>query len=742
MRRRGLRYLPFALLLACGGYGPTSGGRGSSWQLSAVSGREVGDEQFPIAVHDLLLASPKSKEYGERATRVLTHQWERSRAQFRDGFPENGVAMVLGGLLLAAPDPETKDILAAAGSAEALEQAALYYASKGDDGGARSVYEVLCRNTDTRRAKEAADHLEAVMAWTRDTSAAVGPVAQASILQKTSIRWAVVDASPKAKAAAVEASNEWLRRALHLREEFRAKRLAVAREEAQGAYRAFQLAPGYLVAVYLRHRDIAGALKELKSGPAAQIETGQLVSVLSELAVSPSSALYLEALRELKPLLTLEGDDGTTDGADARFVFQSLSLVLASEAYRLEPTNFEAAFVLASALHEFGLTEAGPLVLADAVDPQSDPRILSGALALLVQGVMQQTSIGNVEGALRTFSMAKPVLEKVEKSKNVGKVQPSPAKVRALVGEIELREGRVKEAKSLFTQALSREPSVPVLLSLARIERHQRAYDNALLHVGQALASPEAANDKTVRAEILLLKGEIANDKLDSELTKATLLEALGVLKEAQHSAHKSNRPKVERILARVYDRFGADASASRALERALQASPGDKQQLAATIGQMVGRALVRGDLNNAKDALSRAMSADVPTEDLVYFALWVRLIEKSNHVSDDGLASRVFSSLHDDGRWLARLAAFGAGRIHAKDLQASAKTPTQVAEALFYSAMERRAAGDMKEAESRFREVLATGGVELMETAFARDLLQGSLVIRGLTLPKTLDLP
>src|SRR5208282_1802163 len=143
--------------------------------------------------------------------------------------------------------------------------------------------------------------------------------------------------------------------------------------------------------------------------------------------------------------------------------------------------------------------------------------------------------------------------------------------------------------------------------------------------------------------------------------------------------------------LSRVLDRFGATARAQQALERAFEATPHDKQQIAATLGQLIARAYVRGDLPGARDGLARALSAELDADDLVYYALWVRLLERQLQKPTDGVAVRVFASIVDDGRWTGRLAAFGSGKIRADALVASAKTPTQKTEALFYAAMDRR---------------------------------------------------
>src|SRR5439155_17915618 len=156
----------------------------------------------------------------------------------------------------------------------------------------------------------------------------------------------------------------------------------------------------------------------------------------------------------------------------------------------------------------------------------------------------------------------------------------------------------------------------------------------------------------------------------------------------------------------------------------------------AATVGLLVGRAFVRGDLKAAREGLARGIAADLEAEDLVYYALWVRLLERQLRQPTDGVADRVFGSVLDDGRWVGRLAAFGAGLVKAPALLASAKTPAQKTEALFYGAMDRRAAGDAKGAEEDLKRVIGANGIDLMEVAIARDLLSGKNAQIGGPLP------
>src|SRR4029079_7210478 len=101
----------------------------------------------------------------------------------------------------------------------------------------------------------------------------------------------------------------------------------------------------------------------------------------------------------------------------------------------------------------------------------------------------------------------------------------------------------------------------------------------------------------------------------------------------------------------------------------AFDAAPHDKNQASATLGIIVARAILNNDLKAARDGLKRAVAVALTDDDLIYVALWTRIVEKQTKAQADGNAEHVFSSVLDDGRWIGRLAAFGSGRIKGEDL-------------------------------------------------------------------------
>jgi hypothetical protein len=114
--------------------------------------------------------------------------------------------------------------------------------------------------------------------------------------------------------------------------------------------------------------------------------------------------------------------------------------------------------------------------------------------------------------------------------------------------------------------------------------------------------------------------------------------------------------------------------------------------------------------------------------------------------IAEDGAPNKAAASkaptAQDRQVWVATLARFGEGRIKGDDLVARATTPIQKYEALFYSAMDRRASGDTKGGDDLLRQVVAGTGLELSEVSLARDLLDPSHTQIGGPLPPDVQIP
>jgi tetratricopeptide (TPR) repeat protein len=756
MLRKARSFALSALLVAlegCAVHGGKPAVTGPERDAPAASA--VSDDAFAAAVRDLLVSGPGTTERAVRLGAVEARQMARADQRFKAHAPDRGLAAVSGGLYLVRAREALQGTFGAAGG-DAIKAAAREIALRGDEGRARALYNLSILVGPEADRQDAQRHLAALDVWVRDALSGGGEVESAGALERVAVHRWLLEPSDAAMADAAKAASDWIARAIVLRDRFRKTRVQPPREEGAEAWRALETGPVVLASVYLRDGDVSGALAAIDRAQARELlesERPQFAAALEAAAQEPVVGRCIDLLAQLRPLAGREpeheGHDGHDDEdfVDDRDLFGAAAFSVASECYRLDPTVPQVALTVGVALEELGMAEATPAVLVDAVRSHADARVTSEALALSLDAMASEEDAGDPDAARRAFKAAEPLLVAASDKALAGKVHPSAARLRAAMGEIDLREGRIDEARTLLKQSADEEKSGGVLLSLARIEWRDGQTQPALDHLTDALSAQDVSRDPALRGEILLLMSDVARDKGDVAAARTPLTEALKGLVQSRGAQGGDARARVERVLSRVLDRFGAAQPAQRALERAYAAAPGDRHQATQTIELVIGRAFVRGDLPAAREGLQRAVGTDLDADDLVYFALWVRLLERQERVPSDGAPDRVFASIGDDGgqnkeRWVATLARFGEGRIKGDELVARATTPIQKYEALFYSAMDRRASGDTKGGDELLREVVAGTGLELSEVSLARDLLDPTRTQVGGPLPPDVSIP
>ena len=692
-------------------------------ERATVAGHEVTDEAFASAVRDLLAAEPGSRERSLRLEAVVAKQLSRATKRMQGADKQRGIAAIAGAMYLTRAGELTKEMLGTNG-ANALGAASLEFAKRGDDGRARAMYEMLLRVAPPAEQPDIKLHIQAIDAWTRDT-VSKAPLVQAGAAEVHAVTRHLLEPSKEARDAAVARTIELLDRAVALRTAYRARRIQPQREEGSEAVRALTTGGTVLAAIYLRNADVHGAIAAIEKAHARDLVKPDLLHALEAVADRPDTEKWLDLARAIRPPTPREAIRDDEDWSKDIDVLRVASLACAMEAYRLDATAPEPAALVASTLVELGMAEAAPAVLLDAAKAQKDPRVLGVALGITLHAMTVELEAEDADAARRAFRAADPILKIADASKT--KTAPSASRVRAVMGEIEVREGHLDEARALLSESAKREKLGATLLALARIDWHDQKIKSALDRLNEALGAEDTQKLPTLRAEILLLVSDITREQGDLGAARTPLTEALRDLAKARSATEQDDRARVERLLSRVLDRFGASTKAQRALERALDAAPRDKRQTAATVGQLVSRAFVQGDLSAAREGLSHGLVAELSREDIVYYALWVRLLEKQLKSSGDGAAERVLQDAQSDPRWIGRVAQFGLGKLKGSDLVAAAATPTQRTEALFYSAMELRLSGDSKGAQDALRKVVGSTGLDLMEVAHARDLLSGA---------------
>jgi tetratricopeptide (TPR) repeat protein len=734
MKRLALSTL-VALSLAAAACGPGRGRYGHPAHHAERATRAdvaVSEEQFASAVRDLLASDLQSSERQLRLAGVVARQMTRVATRFKAKNREDGVASFMGAMYLVRAGELTPEMLGPNGY-EALRSASEEFAKRGDEGRARAAYEMLARVAPPSEKAEIKGHLDAIAAWTRDT-AGNGPMQTAGALEAAAVTRLLLEPSVEARDDAVAKTLDFIDKAVQFKAARRTGRAPASRQEGLEAVRALETGSTVLVAIYLRNADPHGALAALETVKDPQMTRPELMGALRAVVERPDSERWFDLARMLRPSQRGIGREEEDFGRDTDLL-RVASFVAACEAYRLDATSPEAATYVAANLVDLGMGDAAPAVLADAVKAQKDPRVVSFGLAVTMQAMERALESEEPDTARRTFKAAAPLLAVADSVQ--GKLQPSPARVYALMGEIEIREGRLEDAKKLLEASLERERSGAVMMHLARLDWHRGKTKEALERLRVALVADDVSRDPALRAEILLVTSDITREQGDIADARKPLTDALRDLAKARSTSEAEDRARVERLISRVLDRFGAAKSAEKALERALEAAPRDKRQMAATIAQIVGRAFVRGDLAAARHGLARAQAAELGREDLVYSALWVRLIERQQRATDDPIAERILASAADDPRWIGKIAAFGAGKLKASELVTAAQTPTQKTEALFYAAMDRKLSGDAKGADEGLKLVVSSPGLDLIEFSLARELLDGARAQVGGPVPE-----
>ncbi|MDB5218666.1 MAG: hypothetical protein JWO86_6593 [Myxococcaceae bacterium] len=738
MRRLACLALILLAPLSVSACGPGRGRYGSpahNAERATVAGTEVSDEAFAAAVRDLLASEPNSRERQLRLQGVVGRQMVRVATRFKSKDRDRAVSSLQGAMYLVHAGELKNEMLGSQGF-EALHSASEEFAKQGDEGRARAMYEMLMRISPPKDKPEIKAHLDAINAWTKDTAGG-GVMQTAGALEAAAVTRHLLEPSTEARDEAVARTLEFVEKAVAVRKARSSRGTQVTREEGLEAIRALETGATVLAAIHLRNADPQGALGAIDK--VRDVARPELLRALEAVIEKPESDKWLDLARMLRPPPRQVHSEEEDFGRDAELL-RVASFAAAAEAYRLDATSPEPAAFVAAMLVDLGMGEAAPAVLVDAVKAQKDPRIVGLALAITMQAMGRGLEAEEPDTVRRTFRAAAPILAVADAQAKTKSPQPPPSRVYGMMGEIEIREGRLDDARKLLTASVEREKAGSVLLSLARLDWHDGQVKVAESRIKEALAADDVAKDPALRGEVLLLQSDLTRESGDANGARKPLADALRDLAKARGAAEGDDRARIERLIARALDRFGAGSSAMKALERALEAAPRDKHQAAATIGQIVGRAFVKSDLAGARDGLARGLGAELPREDLVYYAMWVRVLErqqKASSASGDGIAERVLSDASGDPRWIGRVAAFGAGKLKAQDLIAAAQTPTQKTEALFYTAMDRRIAGDAKGADDALKQVITSPGLDLMEVALARELLSGARAQIGGPVPE-----
>jgi hypothetical protein len=519
--------------------------------------------------------------------------------------------------------------------------------------------------------------------------------------------------------AASERALQWLKRAVESNATDAPMTSNADRDEAFEAYRA-QRGGGYtLIALYLRHGNARGALDAEDRAGLGRIIAPELRDRL-ERAGEENDA---DAWADLCHFFDSAAHAADAEGLLDHTLMEAATWGTAVQLFRAEPNSMRGSAPLATQLVNYGMAEVAPLVLGPAVSKEASAENLSFALGIVGKALVAEDALDQLPSARRTFYNAEPLLTLAENKANLGKVNPSSARLRYVMGALETRHGELSRALPLVQSAARAEPSLESLMTLSAIER-QRDQSAALFTLGQAVELAKAANDPLAETDALNMKFEVYRDHGDAEHAAKMLDAALSRAVDAQRTA-RSGGPALarsERLLARILEHYGDPLAARRATERAYEASSSDPGQLTATVLDAARRALTHADLRAARRAAQRAVAANLASADLVYVALWLQLVEKKLNVASDGTVEEAYAGVDENSGWPARLRAWARGKLSDQELANAARSASEKTEAIFYAAMLRLQNGG--DSSKELERVAQSPAIDLVEVTIARDLL------------------
>ncbi len=660
-------------------------------------------------------------------TRVVSAQLERARARFAAGHPDEGLRSVTGALYLVRA-PELSPAMWTS-QPESLALAARAIAARGDEGGAEALYSLLARTLpEGLERADALAHLKALEAWSGNLASKPAIVALGA-KQRVAAARSLLEPTRDVVAAAAEATRAWIEAAAEADLDSQPPGSMEEREARLATYRALSSGGASLMALYLRQRDVEGALSALDEGKTESTMPVALREWLRHASKGDARA-WGDLFRWYRQAATERSEVGVEPLLASAAAFGA-----AVEQFRAAPSGMGPALALGSTLESYGLTEAVPLVLARAVREAPTPENLSAALSLVLRGVFALDALGERDGARRTFALSEPLL--VESAKHPELRAPA-ARAYYAMASVETRAAELPEAKRLALRSLELEPSVDALALLARVSRQSGATGESqdALRRLQALAAARGAS--LASADASLIAFELARDANDEAAASAALAQALtAALAGRQGARSPAERAASERVLARVLELYGDAPGARRAAERAYEAADGDAGEVRATLLDTARRGLALGDVAMARTAVRRAMERGVADDDLVYAALWLQLLERQLGAGSDGTVSDALERAATTSPWAGKLSAWARGQLSGEELERAARTPSEQAEARFYVAM---TAPSGARAE-RLRAVATSPAVDLIEVTIARDeLARGSS--RPPALPANVALP
>ncbi len=730
-----------ALLVGVSACGPAvqAGARspGADGKTAPVHPVAVSDADFGASAYQVLISGEHNPKRTNLLVGVVQRQLARAEQRFQSGHPEAGLQALTGALYLVRTGEMHREMLEHATAA--LSDGAREVARVGNEGRAYALYKMLEQVLPPGPARrDVQSHLAALARWDKSAESS-GPMQAAGARQRAAVERALFEPTKPAMDDARQATIAWIKKALGFNAADAPIRSTFDREEAIAAYHAIRAGGAALVALYLRNGDAAGALKAIDSADLTRVVPPGLADRLQRAAEDNDPTAWADLYHLFHSAVSAGSPETGLDSDLAGAAAWGTALAL----YRSQPGSPQAAMALAGLLLHYGMAETTPLVLSGALGSQPSASDLGSALSIVLQAIISEDNIGQHAAARRVFKAAAPLLKLAESSKMAGRVRPSAARLHYVMGALEAQAGDLKRAQPELEASVQEQPTIQAYNLLAAIDRQHGLEDQALKSLEQVIHLAARSGSRADEAEAWLSSFEIEREKGQDAKAKSALATALERTLDARKLAHTfAAQAQAERLLARILDIYGDAQGARRATRRAYEASQSDRAQLAATVLDAARRALLRGDLRAGREAVKRGVDAGLDDEDLVYAALWLKLLEEKLKVSDDGAVEEALDTIDKASYWPAKLRAWARGKLDDKGLLAAAKNRVQQTEARFYAAMRHQVAGDSAAAKPGLERVAKSQAIDLVEVAIARDVVSKRRGTLGLQLPSGLKIP
>jgi tetratricopeptide (TPR) repeat protein len=737
MRLTGFRFESWLLIaaLSFSVFGCAAGSGVPAQSPGAAGGTpvnpvEVKDADFAPQAYRILLDPAPSSERTNVLIGVVRRQLQRAASRFDAGNPRIGLNAVLGGLLLVRAGEYRHELID--GGAASLAQSANEVARLGQEGYAAALYSMLATELPAGPGRAEVDkHLRAIDEFGRATQGG-GVVQSASASARVAVQRSLLEATPEALNAARERLISWIRRALDSNVSEQPIRSNVERDEVLETYRALRGGTVGLVALYVRHGDPRGVLTAIDEADLERMLPPELRNFLEQAGDERSAEAWAWLYRLFQQASEAAGSVSVFDPE----LMSAAAFGASLELFRAEPSSLNAAMPLSAQLVKYGMAEVASLVLAGAVTRSSPPEHVSAALEMVLRATIAEDAAGQTEAARRTFAAAEKLVALAESRGFVGRVTPGPARLRYVMAAIETRHAELERALPLLQLAVAAEPTAEAYSIIASIERQRKRPDAALAALDRVLELARRGGDVAAEAEALIQRFEVLRDAGRMDDASKALDAALIRIVEAQRNGRPGpSQARVERLLARVLEHYREQAGIHRATARAYEAANGDVRQIAATVLDVSRRSLTLGDLQSARAAAQRAIEASLPSDEIVYVALWLQLLERRLNVPSDGTVEEAYATIDEASGWPSKLRAWARGKISDRDLLGAARDLSQRTEAAFYVAMNQGPAN----AAAALRDVAGSAAVELMEVTIARDLIAAQ---REYKLPPAVAVP